>query len=217
MNIYELRNHVDGEIVDFNQLNALLHHYAHPRGRINKWLKTGELIRVKKGLYVFGPVARRSAFNLELLANLIYGPSAISLNYALSYYGLIPEAVYTVTSITNKRNKKFSTPLGDFSYTYLHPAKYAIGIQLKTLANNISFLIASPEKALCDMVALQTKNLNFRCEDDIAAFLFDDLRFDEDAFKSLSMSDMKKIAECYQNPRLNQFINYANLWMKKYG
>ncbi len=216
MNIHELRNAVDGEIVDFNQLKAMLHNYAHPRGKINRWLQTGDLIRVKKGLYVFGRPARKEPYSLELLANLIYGPSAISLNYALSYYGLIPETVHTVTSITNKRNKAFSTPVGDFTYAYLHPKKYAIGIQLKTLPNNTSFLMASPEKALCDTVALSAKNLRVTSEDEVEAFLFDDLRIDEDGCKTLSISDIKQIADAYHNLRLNQFVKYLNLWMKKH-
>jgi len=216
MNIHALRHAVDGEIVDFNQLKAVLHNYAHPRGKINKWLQAAELIRVKKGLYVFGRSARRNPYSLELLANLIYGPSAISLNYALSYYGLIPETVHVLTSITSKRNKAFSTPVGDFTYAYLHPKKYAIGIQLQTLSDNTSFLIASPEKALCDMVSLSAKNLHVTSEDDIDAFLFDDLRVDEDAFKRLSISHIKQISNCYHNLRLNRFVKYVNLWVKKH-
>lgn len=211
MNIYELRRIIDEEVVDFNQLNAALSHYAHPRGKINQWLKTGELIRVKKGLYVFGDVIRQKPYSLELLANLIYGPSAISLNYALSYYGLIPEAVHTITSITNKRNKRFSTPVGDFTYAYLPSTKYAIGIQLQRLPSNTRFLMASPEKALCDMVALSAKNIRIASENEVGAFLFDDLRIDEDAFKQLSMPDILQIADCYHQPRLKQFAKYASL------
>jgi len=217
MNIYELRNSVDDEIIDFNQLKGFLCHYAHPRGKINQWLQAGELIRVKKGLYVFGRSARRNPYNLELLANLIYGPCAISLNYALSYYGLIPEAVHTITSITSKRNKTFNTPIGEFTYVYLNPRKYAIGIQLQALRDNTSFLIASPEKALCDVVALSTKNLQINSKEDIEAFLFDDLRIDESAFKTLSRIYIKQIADCYHNLRLNQFVNYLNLRVEKHG
>ena len=217
MNIHELRNSIGEEIVDFNQLGAVLHNYAHPRGKINSWLKTRELIRVKKGLYVFGRVASRNSYSLELLANLIYGPSAISQSYALSYYGLIPEAVHTVTSITSKRNKSFNTPVGDFTYAYLPLAKYVIGIQLQKLSNDTSFLIATPEKALCDMVLLSAKNLHIASENDVEAFLFDDLRIDENLFKTLSMQDLKQIADCYRNRRLIQFVNYANLWRKNHA
>lgn len=216
MNIYEIRRLVDSEIVDFNQLTALLHEYAHPRGKITQWLRAGELIRVKKGLYVFGRSVRLNPYCLESLANLIYGPSAISLQYALSYYGLIPEAVHTITSITSKRNKAFNTPVGEFTYAYLHPRKYAMGIQLKTLPDNTRFLIASPEKALCDIVALSAKNLHITCEEEVNTFLFDDLRMDEDAFKALSMSHFKEIADAYHNFRLNRFVRYLNLGSKKY-
>lgn len=213
MKIHDLKNLIEGEVFDFNQLNAALNHYAHPRGKISQWLKTGELIRVKKGLYVFGRNAS-SPYSIEVLANLIYGPSAISLNYALSYYGLIPEAVYTVTSITNKRHKAFATPVGNFTYTYLATSKYSIGIQLKTLPSDVNILIASPEKAFCDLISLSIKNVHIMNEEAVADFLFNDLRIDEEAFKQLSMSDLQQIADVYHNPRLNRIIKYTKLWMK---
>ena len=217
MNIYELRNLLDGDIIDFNQLNAALSHYAHPRGKISAWLASGELIRVKKGLYVFGRAAAKHPYSVELLANLIYGPSAISLRYALSYYGLIPEAVHTITSITNKRNKQFSTPVGDFTYTYLPSAKYTFGIQLQRMPNNTHFLIASPEKALCDMIYLSEKKLQITSEEALEAYLFDDLRIDEEAFKTLSISCIKQLADCYHHPRLTRFSNYAHLWVNNHA
>jgi predicted transcriptional regulator of viral defense system len=208
MNIYELRTLFDAEIIDFNQLNAILQLYAHPRGKIHQWLNTGALIRVKKGLYVFGQQARRKTYSLELLANLIYGPSAISLHYALAYYGLIPEAVYTVTSITNKRNKVFNTPVGVFTYSYLHPLKYAIGINLETGIDGRNFLIASPEKALCDTLILANEKLKFMHNDDVATFLFENLRIDETVFKELSFSSIKKIAACYNHLSLKHLVSY---------
>src|SRR5205085_9208942 len=100
------------EEIDYQFLLSLLLEYARPREKISAWLKSGELIRVKKGLYIFGPQVAQGPYSPEVLANLIYGPSAISLNYALSFYGLIPERVTTITSITNKRNKQFSTAVG---------------------------------------------------------------------------------------------------------
>src|SRR5262249_19556355 len=130
MHIQELRHLINQEIIDYNLLKDALKNYAHPRRNISAWLKSGDLVRIKKGLYVFGDKAKREPYSLELLANLIYGPSAVSLEYALSYYGLIPERVPTVTSITNKRKKSFATPVGNFTYQYLSAEKFAIGIQL---------------------------------------------------------------------------------------
>jgi len=212
MNIYELRKRVESEVIDFNQLNAILHEYAHPRGKIGRWLKTGDLIRVKKGLYVFGSAARREPYNLGQLANLIYGPSVISLEYALSYYGLIPEAVHTVTSITSKRNKLFNTPVGEFSYAYLPPSKFSIGIKLETVMNNTNILIASPEKALCDIITITTKDLYINSTSALLDFLFDDLRLDEECFNELSIDGINQIANIYRNQRLSRFLKYLNLW-----
>src|SRR5436190_9717139 len=98
MRINLLRKLAEKEIIDYTFLISVLSNYASPRDKITAWLKSGDLIRVKKGLYVFGKDVALTPFSHEVLANLIYGPSAISLSYALAFYGLIPERVTTVTS-----------------------------------------------------------------------------------------------------------------------
>ncbi len=212
MNIYELRQRIDQEVIDYNVLMSAISHYSHPRGKISVWLKSGELVRIKKGLYVFGPQLGQGPASLEVLANLIYGPSALSLHYALNYYGLIPERVHTVTSITNKRNKQFTTPLGEFTYHYLSPEKYAIGINLLETANKTHFLIASPEKALCDLIALEIKNVEFHSNQDIEYFLFDDLRIDNIELRKLDTKQMLAISDVYHNLRLKQFMTHYLKW-----
>jgi len=214
MNIYELRQKIGQEVIDYNTLMSVLNHYSHPRGKISVWLKSGELIRVKKGLYIFGPKASQGPASLEVLANLIYGPSAISLHYALNYHGLIPERVHTVTSITNKRNRQFNTPLGEFTYHYLNSEKYAIGIDLLETANKTHFLIATPEKALCDLITLETKNISFHSGRDVGHFLFDDLRIDDDEFRKLDKNQMIEIANAYHNVRLRQFMTHYLKWIQ---
>ena len=114
MKIEILRKLANREEIDYLFLVSALKHYARPREKISQWLKSGDLIRVKKGLYIFAGEAKESLYSLEVLANLIYGPSAISLSYALAFYGMIPERVSTITSITPKRCKKFGTPVGLF-------------------------------------------------------------------------------------------------------
>lgn len=214
MNIYALREKIGQEIVDYNQLKAALQDYAHPRGKITTWLSAGELIRVKKGLYVFGPSVARGPYSSEVLANLVYGPSAISLEYALSYYGLIPERVHTLTSVTNKRNKTFQTPVGDFTYRYLNPEKYSIGIQLLSLSHKINILIATPEKALCDYILLSAKNAHFRSQKDLENFLLEDLRIDDDSLKKMDLILLNDITVVYKNVRLTKFTHYFNQWIK---
>ncbi len=202
MNIAKLRKLLDREEIDYQLLLSALSDYAHPRDKITSWLKTGELIRVKKGLYIFGKEAALSPFSPEILANLIYGPSAISLNYALSFYGLIPERTTTITSITNKRDKKFGTPVGDFTYRYLTPQKYAIGIEIFSLNEKSHFLIASPEKALCDHIYLTDKKITLTTLSEVRHYLLNDLRVQEAGLDQFRNDLLSEIVSIYQDKRL---------------
>ena len=161
MRIEELRKLAGREEIDYQFLLSALQHYSRPRDKITTWLKSGDLIRVKKGLYIFGQSAARKPYSTDLLANLVYGPSAISLTYAVSFYGLIPERANLITSITVNRNKLFATPVGKLQYYYLNPKKYAIGINLNYHYANQHFLIATPEKALCDQIYIIDKQHKF--------------------------------------------------------
>ncbi len=203
MNIMELRKLVGREEVDYQLLLSALSDYAYPRDRITSWLKSEELIRVKKGLYVFGKNIAQAPYSQELLANLIYGPSAISLNYALNFYGLIPERSTVITSITNKRNKQFVTPVGNFTYRYLALNKYVVGIEIFSVNPTTAFLIASPEKALCDLICLVDKKIEMLTLSDMENYLFSDLRIDEEALSSFRLKLLKEIVHYYQDPRLH--------------
>jgi len=189
-----LRNAALIEEIDYNFLRHALSGYKNPRVKINDLLKKGEIIRIKKGLYVFGPKLAREPFSKETLANLIYGPSYISLEYALSFYGLIPERVETVTSITNKRKKLFNTPVGRFSYRYINPALYSCGVTLHKLDDRHSVLIATKEKALSDMLYFSDKMAS---GSQIEKYLFDSLRLEEKDIKSFNLSDIKILGRSY--------------------
>lgn len=152
-------------------------------------------------------------YSLEVLANSIYGPSAISLNYALAYYGFIPERVTTITSITNKRNKSFATPVGEFTYQYLHPSKYPVEIVLAGQKHN-HFLIASPEKALCDHIYLTDKSIPLSSLDNVENYLLYDLRIEESALQSLRVNKLSMISKIYQDERLNLLTHYIKKWKK---
>lgn len=212
MNILQLQRLIGREEVDYQLLLSALSDYAYPRDKITGWLKSGELVRVKKGLYVFGKDVSLKPYSPEVLANLIYGPSAISLNYALSFYGMIPERVTTITSITNKRDKAFATPIGDFTYRLLAPKKYAVGIELFN-ANNLSpFLIASPEKALCDLIHLSDKKIKLTALTDVQNYLFSDLRIDEDALSSFRIELLTEVVDTYQDKRLESLKAFIKEW-----
>lgn len=212
MNIMQLRKLIGREEVDYQLLLSALSDYAYPRDKITSWLKSGELIRIKKGLYIFGKNTALRPYSQELIANLIYGPSAISLNYALSFYGLIPERTTTITSITNKRNKAFATPVGDFTYRYLAPNKYAVGIELFNTNKTTPFLIASPEKALCDFIHLSDKKIKLPTAIDMENYLFSDLRIDEEALARFRVKLLTEITYVYQDPRLHSLKTFIQEW-----
>ena len=183
---------------DYQFLKQELRDYASPRNKINLMLKNKELIRIKKGLYVTS-LEKTDPF---VLACLIYGPSYVSLESALSYWGLIPERVNTITCITNKRNKLFSTPAGRFNYTYLRNSAFSVGVDI-VAGKSGSFFIATPEKAICDRTAL-VKKLRLK---DVAQFLEDDLRTDMDDLK-LDTDRLQKISEHYHCSSVQSFTSW---------
>jgi len=150
----------------------------------------GILTPVKKGLYIAGPVIKANKPEPFLVANHILGPSYVSLDAALSYYGLIPERVYEISSGTTKTSRKFTTPIGTFSYTHLALPYYAFGIRQIELSGEQYAMIASPEKALFDKV-ITTAGVVLRSKKDAMSYLTEDLRMDEDnlmSFDTLAMS-----------------------------
>ncbi len=177
------------EEIDYVTLMSALSNYANPRDKIRNLLASNELIRVKKDLYIFCDAHRKMLFSKEVLANLIYGPSYISLEYALSFYQLIPERVETLTCVTNKHDKIFHTPIGSFSYRYLHPKKYPTQINLLNIDSQRHILIASPGKAIADLLML-TKNLKLNSLEDMESYIVENMRFDVDALKNLKRAKL---------------------------
>jgi len=134
------------EEFDYQTLLDAVHGYARPRMKISGMLAKGDIVRVKKGLYILGESLRRRPFCRELLANLIYGPSYVSLEYALHYHGLTPERVETITSVTCGRSRTFDSPVGTFSYRMIPMEAFRTGMDQVELDDGRSFLIAIPER-----------------------------------------------------------------------
>lgn len=198
---YQLRKLIPREEFDYLALTSALAGYSAPRQKIHELLKSGVITRVKKGLYVFGPDYNQAPVYPEVLANLIYGPSCLSLEYALSYHGLIPERVVELTSVTPKKDKFFDTPLGRFSYRHLAMARYPHGIEQVWLDAEHPVLMASPEKALCDYLSLN-KVEKLRGATEARDFLESDLRIDPDNWGRLDRNRLAKLDKIYRNESL---------------
>lgn len=203
-----LRDRVIGESFDYTVLMDCLSTYRSPRAKVTQLLKSGEIIRVKKGLYIFGPKDRRALVCLEALANKIYGPSYVSLEYALDFYGLIPEHVAEVTSVTTKRKKLFDTSVGRFSYTPIPVSHFITGFTLLQMTDAESACIATPEKAIADL--FYTRKWNVTSHEEFEALLFEDLRLDLDRMKKLHIGVLEDILRAGANPLLLLLIS----WLK---
>lgn len=177
---------------NYDSLRNVFEGYRSPEDKIERLEASGDIIRLKRGLYILSPQKTKEPLSKELIANHLLGPSYVSLQSALSYYGLIPERVYLTLSVTTKRAKKYITPIGEFNYITVNKNYYPIGIKIQSVDEQYSFLIASPEKALCDLV-LNTKKLSIQSAKGMRSFLESDVRFDMEALKTL---DGKIIADC---------------------
>lgn len=178
---------------DYNFLMSLLSPYRQPWSKIRQMLRKGEIIRVKKGIYVKSPAAG-GPYSEPVLANMLYGPSYVSGVYALSWYGMIPERVEQITSVTTKPSKTFATPVGTFVYKRLPRERYASGFLRVALDDRRGFLIASREKALVDTIA----DLDIASPEELRQYLTGSLRIDEDELRKLSVTRLRDLKQRFR-------------------
>lgn len=194
---------------DLNVLSSVYPETKHIVEKARRLESDGKIIRLKKGMYVVSPEETGKALNRNLIANHIYGPSYVSLQTALRHYGLIPERVHLIQSLTTKHSRSFETPVGNFDYKCCSKEYFPIGVRLEN-DNDITYLIATPEKALCDLINY-SKGANLRFMKDVAQYLEEDIRFDMD---TLSEFDMDILKNCAIYSRKSQNINTLIKYMK---
>lgn len=168
-------------------------------GQIKRAVKKRALIHVKRGLYCLGDYLTIKKPHPFMLAQAIYWPSYLSLETALSYYGLIPEAVYTIASVTTKRAKEFKTCFGNFSYQKLPNRNFFTEVKL-IKEENYNFFIASPWKAIADYIYCNKKDWKG------LAPLSEDLRIEIDDLPQLSLKKIATLNDYYQDARIERFL-----------
>lgn len=202
----DLRRAIPVEEFDYQAIMQALKGYAYPRDKITELMRQGDIIRVKKGIYIFGQKYALRPFSREILANLIYGPSYISLDYALHYHGLIPERVETMTSVISGRGRRFMTPVGLFTYQTIPLSAYPVAVTLIELEGGRSFLMATPEKALADKI-YAARASGIRTLADMRVYLLDSLRIDREELAGLNLQRLDDIAGCYHSRRVHALFN----------
>ena len=185
-------------------LMDLLKEYKRPHDKIDELVKQGVLVQLKRGLYI--PSTKIDIVPTEplLIANHLYGPSYISLDTALSYWGLIPERVYEISSVTTNNSKMYKTAVGRFSYKNMPLPYYSFGIKQVQLTKKQTVLMASMEKALCDKI-IATPGVLLRSVKQTLELLIEDFRIDENFLRKLEIAIINNWVK--DAPKKNSLIN----------
>lgn len=173
-----------------NMILEELRSYANPKAKLSRMANQGECFRITRGLYETNKNTPG-----YLLAGSIYGPSYISFEYAMAYYNLIPEAVYTITCATFEKKKKkiFQTPFGNFSYRDVPSAAFPLGINM-IQEGEYFYRIAEPEKALCDKLYTMSPVKN---TEELAELLFQNLRIEKEELLKLDAKKIELLSNAY--------------------
>ncbi len=174
-----------------------LQNYASPRSKLSRMAERGEIYPIVKGLYETDKTTPA-----HLLAGSIYGPSYISFDYALSHYGMIPEAVYTVTcaSYDKKKKKRYETAFGTFTYRDVPSEAFPLELDV-VKAGDYYFRIATPEKALCDKLYTMKPVAN---ADELYTLLIEDLRIEESELRKLDAEKINELSKVYHTTNVKK-------------
>jgi len=180
---------------NINQVYSWKPHFD--KNNLTRWLKKGLLVRLKQGYYTFPEYKNKAGFSYYF-ANRIYKPSYISLHTALSFYGIIPEAVVQITSVTSLKTAEFKNDFGVYSYKSVK-SNLMFGYDLKQHTNNTVFKLAKPEKALLDLLYLYPF---YNTTQEIK-----ELRFDEDfLYDELDTVRIKEYTERFNSKILKKRV-----------
>lgn len=197
MNYFEFREHfLRLGVVSTNQVYAVEDTFD--KNNFGRWVNKGYLIRLKQGSYAFSESLEIPHFGFYI-ANKIYKPSYISLHSALSFYGMIPETVIQINSVSTLKTSSFKNSVGLFNFqTVKNDLMFGFG--LKKINPTFSFLMATPEKAILDLLYL---NPYYKTEKDLL-----ELRLDEDFMQNdFNINECKSYLEKIKSVTLSRKAN----------
>ena len=166
---------------------------------IKRAIQTGYLIPIRRDLYLIKKT-KTALLNSFEIATLIYGPSYVSFESALSYHGWIPEAVRTTTCASVKRAKEFETPIGIFSYEHIPIKAFSFGVG-QHQQGALTLFIASPVKALADIVYARKRTW------ESIGDLSEDLRVEIESFQNPDRKLLVELIKNYPSPRVKKTLN----------
>jgi predicted transcriptional regulator of viral defense system len=165
----------------------------HIQRQLVRWKNAGKIYQLRRGVYTLAPPYYKITPHPFLIANRLQRPSYISRQSALAYFGIIPESVPVTTSVTTARPNRWSTPIGIFDFRHIQVDLF-FGYQEISLMNNQTAMVATPEKALIDLIYLQP-------EGDSHEYL-KELRLQQ--MDRLNLQILKKMADRAKKPKLTR-------------
>ncbi|WP_457598272.1 type IV toxin-antitoxin system AbiEi family antitoxin domain-containing protein [Hydrogenimonas sp.] len=217
MNIYDLKTRIKLTVFSHDMLESLLQSSVNNiNEKISQMTKKGDLVRLKRGIYIFGERFRDRPIDMIAVANMLQSPSYVSYEYALSYHGLIPERVYEITSATTKQKKIFETPIGRFSYQKVPLKAFSIGVDWLYNEEDGGRMVATPEKALCDTIR-SMRGLGQMSQHRLLDYLENDLRIETGDLFALDAELIRAIAIAYNSAILRDLGAIIAKERKKIG
>lgn len=176
------------------------------RNNLVRWTKQGLIIRLRQGYYTFPEYGGKSDY-IWYFANRIYRPSYISLHTALSFYGMIPEAVIQISSVTSLKTASFSNAFGEYSYRSVKE-ELMFGYEHKPVTDSLTLLFALPEKAILDLLYLYPF---YNSEQEMEELRLDESFMAEDLKKELLMEYTVRIKSRALESRVKKLLNTYGL------
>ena len=195
--------------------DSLVNSFSNVNEKISQMVKKKDITRLKRGIYIFNQKLQDSSVDKITVANMLYTPSYVSFEYALSYHGLIPERVYEVTSASIRAKKTYETPLGRFSYRKVPLKAFSVGVDWLYDEKLGGRLIATKEKALCDKVRSE-KKLGKLTQEKLWDYFIYDLRIESNELIEFDVELIRDIAIAY-NSRILRDIGVIIAKRKKSG
>jgi hypothetical protein len=167
-------------------------------------VSAGEVLRLKRGLYCLAEPYRKNTCHPFVIAAALHSPSHVSLESALRYHGLIPEAVHEVSSVTIARSRRFMTPLGNFSFQRVPSLEPRAGVKAVQIAPGAWVFLAGALRAIADLVYLRRE---VDWEGDGILFLTESMRIEREDLSDISWKEYRDVRAGIQNKRTQSYLD----------
>lgn len=171
---------------------------------VSRAVESGEVVRLKPGLYCLAKEFRKQEPHPFTIAQMLYPPSYVSLETALSHHGLIPEAVYQVASVSNRRTQRFQTPFGPFVYLRVPSRPLMAGVVSTEVQKGTWAYVATPLRAIADLIYI--RKIDWKAHG--ISFLVDSMRIEEDDLRKIDMSCLQEIVQGLRSHRVRNYLKH---------